>query len=81
MLINDIVNSICAQKIGPATWDDGYSESRLVATDGEIINRVKRCVLTGEYEVESTRKRYVSMEKAKAAAESFNVRSTPKEYP
>lgn len=48
-------------------WESGGALNyRLIADDGEILERVE--YRSGEYEVISTGKRYISSEQAKAAA-------------
>lgn len=55
-------------------WEsNGALDYRLVADDGEILERVEH--RSGEYQVASTGKRYVSSEQAKKAAERRH--STP----
>lgn len=51
------------------TWEDGFSECRLIAADGEVIARISYSHYSGEWRVASTGKSYVTREQAKAAAE------------
>lgn len=49
-------------------WESGSALNyRLIADDGEILERVEH--RSGEYEVLSTGRRYISSDAAKAAAE------------
>lgn len=60
---------MAADPLDPAMkWEsNGALDYRLVADDGEILERVEH--RSGEYQVASTGKRYVSSEQAKKAAE------------
>ena len=73
MLINDICDSFLSNIPSSAAWEDGVLESRLIAEDGEIVARVRRCQISGEYIVDSNGKRYVSRDQAKAAAVRIKV--------
>lgn len=50
-------------------WESIGMDSRLVADDGEVLERVCWRHGTSEYVVDSTGKAYVGMEAAKKAAE------------
>ena len=50
-------------------WDENCNGARLVAEDGEVLERVRWKHGTSEYQVESTGKCYVGIEAAKKAVE------------
>ncbi len=58
-----------------ASWNTGGTTNRLVALDGQILERVLQGY-NGEYRIESTGKYYISLPSAQKAAEDLhNVRT------